>query len=178
MRAELARIPGGEEKGEILYTITGQWSGRLTITECATDTIVEDFDVGHVPLSEIRTLPLAEQSPWESRRAWRGVVEGIYEGDMDRVHVEKRKIEEAQRQMRKAEELIGAEWSAVFFRSAQDSPGFSLLARAIPDPAARELAPDRTTGVWEFVGTAAAESLICEGVYHRGLEPTGQVLVD
>ncbi|KAI0455824.1 Oxysterol-binding protein [Xylaria acuta] len=178
VRAELARIPPreGEEgngKGEVLYEVTGQWSGRLTITEVATGAVVDAFDVDDVPLNEIRTLPTEKQSPWESRRAWRGVVEGIRAGDLERVRVEKKTIEEAQRQIRKAEKQTGAEWPAIFFRPTAESPEFELLARDIPDPAARELAQDRTAGVWEFVGPGAAEALISEGVYHRALEPTG-----
>ncbi|KAI3339607.1 hypothetical protein F4824DRAFT_498303 [Ustulina deusta] len=80
VRAELARSPregDGEEKGEILYNVTGQWSGRLTITECATGAVLEAFDVDDIPLIEIRTRPPEGQSPWESRRAWRDVVERI-----------------------------------------------------------------------------------------------------
>ncbi|KAI0545881.1 Oxysterol-binding protein [Xylaria curta] len=177
VRAELARVPrDGEGRVEILYEVTGQWSGRLNITECATGSVLEDFDVDDVPMSEIQTRPLEEQSPWESRRAWRGVIEGIRAGDMDRVHVEKKRIEEAQRQIRKVEKLIGIEWPTVFFRPVAESPEFSLLAQAIPDPTARELARDRTAGVWQFVGPGAAEELISEGVYHRSLEPTGQIL--
>ncbi|KAI0468939.1 Oxysterol-binding protein [Xylaria cf. heliscus] len=179
VRAELVRLPrdGENENGEgkMLYEITGQWSGRLTVTECATGAVLEEFDVDDVPRSEIRTLPIEEQSPWESRRAWRGVVEGIRKGDMGRVHAEKKKIEEAQRRMRKAEELVGAEWPAVFFRRVSESPEFERLARAIPDPGARELACDKTAGVWEFVGPDAAEALISEGVYHRDLEPTSPI---
>ncbi|KAI0475768.1 Oxysterol-binding protein [Xylariaceae sp. FL0804] len=54
---------------------------------------------------------------------------------------------------------------------------FDVLARAIPDPAAVREARgggDRTAGAWAFVGAGVAERILDEGVFHRGLEPTGQ----
>ncbi|KAI0403109.1 Oxysterol-binding protein [Xylaria palmicola] len=174
VRATLARArDGGAGVGERLFEVTGQWSGRLTVRACDTGAVVEEFDVDDVAAGEMALRPLAEQSPWESRRAWRGVAEGIRAGDMECVRVEKGEIEEAQRQMRRAEARAGAEWPAAFFRAAAECPEFELLARAIPDPAAREIALDKTAGAWEFVGSGAAEALISEGVYHQGLEPTG-----
>ncbi|KAI0204062.1 Oxysterol-binding protein [Astrocystis sublimbata] len=178
VRAELARIPregDGQGKAEVLYEITGQWTGRLTITDCVTGKVVEDFHVDDIPLSKIKTLPAEEQSPWESRRAWRGVVKGIRSGNLEHIAAEKKEIEDAQRQIRQAEEQAGVHWPSVFFRHVSQSPEFDLLARAIPDPAARDIAQDMTEGVWAFVGVDAAEELISEGVYHRSLEPTGQL---
>ncbi|KAI1122220.1 Oxysterol-binding protein [Nemania abortiva] len=177
VRAEVRCVRKGEEghgDGKKVFEVTGQWDGRLTTWECVTGTVVETFHVDEIPARELRVEPVEAQSPWESRRAWAGVYEGIRAGDMSRVRAEKNKIEEAQRQIREAERRANAEWPAVFFRRAKESPEFAILSRAIPDPEARELAPDRTAGVWEFVGFDAAEALIEEGIYHRALEPTGQ----
>ncbi|KAI1272677.1 Oxysterol-binding protein [Xylaria sp. FL0933] len=171
VRAELESV--GEPRRK-LFEITGQWSGRLVIRDCVADAVIEEFDVADVPTSELCVRPVEEQSPWESRRAWAAVSEGIRAGDMQRVCAEKSEIEEAQRDIRRAEKLAGVEWSTVFFRKNAESREFELLAQAIPDPEARRLECDRTAGVWEFVGADAAEALISEGVYHRDLEPTGQ----
>ncbi|KAI0803838.1 Oxysterol-binding protein [Xylaria sp. FL0064] len=171
VRAELESVKEPRRK---LFEITGQWSGRLVIRDCVSDTVVEEFDVADVPTSEVRVRPVEEQSPWESRRAWAAVSDGIRAGDMQRVCAKKSEIEEAQRDIRRAEKLAGVERSSVFFCKNGESREFELLAQAIPDPEARRLECDRTAGVWEFVGAEAAEALISEGVYHRDLEPTGQ----
>ncbi|KAI0509615.1 Oxysterol-binding protein [Xylaria bambusicola] len=178
VRAELISVreeEGREEKGRKLFEVTGQWSGRLVIRDCVADMVLEEFDVADIPTSEARVKPLEEQSPWESRRAWAGVAEGIRAGDMKRVCAEKAEIEEAQRDIRRAEEMTDAKWSSVFFRAMNDSREFEVLAGAIPNAEARRLLQDRTAGVWEFVGADTAEAFISEGVYHRSLEPTGQI---
>ncbi|KAI0425889.1 hypothetical protein F5Y09DRAFT_346262 [Xylaria sp. FL1042] len=152
VRAELESV--GQSRRE-LFEITGQWSGRLVIRDCVTDTVVEEIDLADVPATEVR---------------------GIHAGDMQRVYAEKTVIEEAQRDIRRAEKLAGVEWRpTVFFRQTRESREFELLARAIPDPDARRLECVRTAGVWEFVGAEAAEALISESVYHHDLEPTGQI---
>ncbi|KAI1427141.1 Oxysterol-binding protein [Xylaria sp. FL1777] len=173
VRAELTTVRHPHRK---LFEITGQWSGRLVIRDCATDTVIDDFHVANMPTNEIHVRPRDRQSPWESRRAWAGVGDGIRAGDMQRVCAEKKEIEEAQRDMRRAQEIVHAEWPTVFFCEKAESPEFEVLARAIPDTEARKLERDRTAGVWEFVGADAAEALISEGVYHQSLEPTGQIL--
>ncbi|KAI1366648.1 Oxysterol-binding protein [Xylaria arbuscula] len=169
---------GGKGGRRKLFEVTGQWSGRLVFRDCVKDEVIEEFDVADVPASEVRVKPIEEQSPWESRRAWAGVAEGIRAGDMRRVCAEKAEIEEAQRDIRRAEEMAGDEcrWSTVFFREMQESREFEVLASVIPDPEARRLLKDKTAGVWEFVGPEVAERLISRGVYHRSLEPRGQVM--
>jgi hypothetical protein len=174
VRAEVVNLrEDGEKK---VFEVEGQWSGRLTIRDGESGDLLEEFDVDDVPLTDVSVRPLEKQSPWESRRAWKSVIQGILKGDMNTVMSEKSKIEEAQRQMRKAEEQTGTEWSTVFFRREETSAEFELLAKAIPDDRVRDLGISRTAGVWKFIGFGAAEKLIDEGVYHRDLEPTGQII--
>ncbi|KAI1307480.1 Oxysterol-binding protein [Xylaria venustula] len=175
VRAELVNV---REQGRRLFEVTGQWSGRLVIRDCATGDVVEDFDVADVPTAELRVRPIEEQSPWESRRAWAGVAEGIRAGDMQRVYAAKTELEEAQREIRRAQEMTGVEWPTMFFCRTGENPEFEVLARAIPDPEAKELKAERTGGVWEFVGAKTSEALIAEGVYHESLEPTRQIVLD
>ncbi|KAI0967817.1 hypothetical protein F4678DRAFT_482842 [Xylaria arbuscula] len=144
VRAELVSV---RDEGRKLFEVTGQWSGRLIVRDCATGDVVEDFDVADVPTCELRVRPFEEQSPWESRRAWAGVAEGIRAGDMQRVYAAKTEIEEAQREIRRAEEMTGAEWPTMFFRRTEENAEFEVLARAIPDPEARELQLDRTAAL-------------------------------
>ncbi|OTB02845.1 hypothetical protein M426DRAFT_322270 [Hypoxylon sp. CI-4A] len=174
VHAEVSNI---RDDGKTIFKISGQWNGRLVVTDGISGNELEDFDVNDVPLTELSIKPLEDQSPWESRRAWAKVVEGINDGNMHTVGDEKNAIEKAQREMRAAEERSGIEWPRVFFRSDNDSQEFALLAKVIPDEAVRKLDQGRTAGVWKFIEIGPAEALLSDGVYHKALEPTGQVVV-
>ncbi|KAI3321558.1 Oxysterol-binding protein [Xylariaceae sp. AK1471] len=173
VRAELTNV---REGGKKVFEVTGQWNGRLTVRDGVDGSVIEEFDVDDVPLSKVKVQPVEKQSPWESRRAWAKVMEGIRKGNMNMVISEKNKIEEAQRQMRQVEKRLGSQWPTMFFRKETDSREFALLAKAIPDHKVRELWQNRTAGVWKFVGIEPAEASISEGVYHRNLEPIGQII--
>lgn len=169
--AELSNIRDG---GNVIYGVDGQWNGNLIIKDSSTGTKIEEFDVDDVPYTELKVKPIAEQSPWESRRAWGPVLKGLEAGDLQMINDEKSQIEEAQREMRAAEEQAGVEWHRVFFQNSDTNEEFDILARAIPDLEAKSLRKARTAGVWKFVGVAAAERILESGVYHTALEPTGQ----
>ncbi|KAI1398828.1 Oxysterol-binding protein [Hypoxylon fuscum] len=173
VHAEVSNIRDG---GKVLFEVDGQWNGLLTIVNGLNGKEIESFDVDDEPVAEIRTNRVDEQNPWESRRAWRKVVEGITIGDMHVVGDEKKKIEDAQREMRATEEKAGIEWPRLFFHNLDDdSQEFTLLAKTITDEAVRDLNPEQTAGVWKFIGVGAAEALLSDGVYHTSLEPTGQI---
>jgi oxysterol-binding protein-related protein 9/10/11 len=163
-----------KEGGKDVYEITGQWTGNVTVRNVVDGTVVDEFHVDDIPSSEVRVRPIEKQSPWESRRAWAKVAEGIRRGDMSAVVSEKIKIEEAQRQIREAKQRIGGEWPTVFFQRVKESCEFAHLARGLPHPHLRELDVKRTAGAWQFIGFQAAEDLIKKGAYHHALEPTGQ----
>ncbi|KAI1080553.1 hypothetical protein F5B20DRAFT_539724 [Whalleya microplaca] len=172
VHAEVSNIRDG---GKIIFEVHGQWNGRLRIKDAVHGRMIERLDVDEEPLTELKVKPLEEQSPWESRRAWAKVIEGIQKGDMHLTSDEKNKIEDAQRELRSAEEQAGIEWPRAFFRKHDSSEEFALLASVIPDKGVINLDQERTAGVWQFVGIGPAEALLHEGVYHRSLEPTGQV---
>ena len=66
---------------------------------------------------------------------------------MDTVGVEKSKIENAQRELRKKEQAEGREWQRRFFkRVSLPCPTFEKLAR----PIAEKIESDKTGGVWRF----------------------------
>jgi hypothetical protein len=169
--AELSNL---REGGKVLYEATGQWNGKLSIKDRVRGTQSETVDVDAVPYAELKVKPIEEQSPWESRRAWKGVLKGIENGDMQIINDVKGCIEDAQREMRAAEESAGVDWPRVFFRKTNSHEEFDVLARAIPDPEAKKLRQDRTAGVWRFIGISPAEAILRSGMYHSALEPTGQ----
>ncbi|KXJ93739.1 hypothetical protein Micbo1qcDRAFT_104029, partial [Microdochium bolleyi] len=106
-----------EDKTKPAYEISGQWTGRMTIKDGRTGKVVEEFDVDDMPLSQAQVAPLEKQSPWESRRAWHDVIEGIRLGNMERIARRKEAIETAQRKMREAERSAGIEWPRMFFHN-------------------------------------------------------------
>ncbi|KAI0119811.1 Oxysterol-binding protein [Daldinia grandis] len=172
VHAEISSVRDG---GRAIFEVTGQWNDRLTIIDSTSGKQIDDFHVDDVSLTELQTKPLEEQSSWESRKAWAKVVEGISAGSMHVVSDEKSRIEDAQREMRAAEESVGVEWPRLFFQNSDDSnQEFALLAKIIPDQTARSLHQDRTAGVWKFIGVGAAEALLSDGIFHRSLAPTGQ----
>ncbi|KAI0173673.1 Oxysterol-binding protein [Hypoxylon sp. FL1284] len=172
VHAEVSDIRDGNKT---LFEVDGQWNGRLTITDSLQGKKIDEFNVDNVPLSTLTLKPLGEQSPWESRRAWGNVIEGINAGEMHMVADEKNAIEDAQREMRAAEEMAGVEWPRLFFHNSDDdNQEFTLLAQTIPDETLRNLNLERTAGTWKFIGVGPAEALLSDGTYHRSLNPTGQ----
>ena len=151
-----AEVYRASDKKELLYRITGQWTGQMRI-EDAKGNAVEEFDVDDIPLATLNVPPLSEQTPWESRRAWSRVVEGVNEGDVEKVNEFKNAIEEAQRERRAKEERDGTEWTGLFFtRKSEEDAKVRQLANSIPD--AEILDSARTNGVWHFVGVKDAEN--------------------
>lgn len=70
--------------------------------------------------------------------------------------VEKSKLEEAQRAMRKAEPDYGALWEPLFFTSTKDEyPEFKTLASVT----GWKLQADRTKGVWRYDEKKAKQAI-------------------
>lgn len=144
-----------------LYSIHGHWDGAFAIHDAATDTLLETWDPATAgPPAPLQIPNLDAQNPWESRRAWAGVLAAVREGNMSATVAEKSKIENAQRAMRKAEAAKGHVWEPHFFSSsAQRSGGeagkigsdghptdpiFENLAAAVN----WQLRPEKTAGIW------------------------------
>ncbi|KAJ1336062.1 oxysterol-binding protein-related protein 9/10/11 [Microdochium nivale] len=119
VREDDGQSAGAGNKQKPIYEVSGQWTGRMTVKDGRTGKVVEEFDVDDIPLSEAQLPPRERQSPWESRRAWHDVIEGIRLGNMERIARRKDAIETAQRQMREAERSAGIEWPRMFFQNKQ-----------------------------------------------------------
>lgn len=158
----------GDEKHPI-YEVTGQWNGSLTFHDCIAKKDLETVEIETLDTTYISTAPISKQDPWESRRAWNGVIEGITKQDMKKTSTEKSRIEEAQRDLRRIEKENGVLWPRLFFeREGTDHVAIELL-----DTIGETLHVDRTNGVWKFIGPGAAAKI--QKPFHAGLEPTGQV---
>lgn len=136
--------PTGKEK-DIIYTASGQWTKTFEITQ-GKHTILETYDAEASKTTPLTIAPIPQQDPMESRRAWQRVAEGIAVGDMDLTGVEKTKIEESQRALRKQEAAEGRTWERRYFTMVQSDPVLNQLGPIIG------LLPeaDKTGGIWRF----------------------------
>lgn len=160
---------------ESLYCISGQWNSTLNLYN-GKGTLVESFNVDDIPLTDFVVEPMESQSPWESRRAWGQVFEGITEGNIEKVNNHKNAIEESQREKRATEAQKGIEWNRLFFWRTQQDEEANLLLNAIPNQEGNSFDPARTDGVWKFVGIEEAEKLISQlSTDHEPLKATYEV---
>jgi len=117
-------------KRKPIYEISGQWTGKMTIKDGRTGKTIEEFNVDDIPLSEAQVAPLEKQSPWESRRAWAEVIDGIRTGNMEAIARRKEQIERAQRRMREVEKETGQDWPRMFFHNKQQATTSAAVAAA------------------------------------------------
>lgn len=144
---------------EPLYYFTGHWDGNIVLKD-SKDNVVEEFDVEDNDTEEIHVKPLEAQIPWESRRAWHKVFDGIREGDIEKVNTHKTRLEESQRAMRKNEKSQGVDWKCSFFSSYDEDPATAQLLNAVSDNNSDLFDSEKTAGVWKFIGVSEAEELI------------------
>lgn len=147
--------PVGKEK-DPLYTIDGQWTDTFTIRDSTKKVAVEleTYNAKTSKTTELIVAPLDQQDPYESNRAWQHVAAAISKGDMDTVGVEKGKIENAQRELRRKEQREGREWERRFFKRMPGCPTFEKLAK----PVGERIEIEKTGGVWRFDSEKAGES--------------------
>ncbi|KAI8990350.1 hypothetical protein BDB01DRAFT_848422 [Pilobolus umbonatus] len=141
---------------EILYEISGQWSNKLFIKkytgkssngllsirststkDCQPDLMVNVNNFTIQPL-----IVLDEQEEKESRRLWSKVTERMKANKLDEAAVEKTKLEDSERELRKEREINNIEWHPRFFEGRGDSyvfKGLKKLNYDNPDEALRTL---------------------------------------
>ena len=169
-----ALYPAGKEK-DVLYSVEGQWTDSFVIKEGASagkklshSNTVDTFVHKQTPTTPLIVAPLDQQDLYEAKRAWNPVAQAIAKGDMDTTSIEKSKIENAQRELRKKEAAEGREWERRFFTRvlpggnvlpgggsgggsspAAGAPGdkvFETLAK----PIGQSIEAEKTGGVWRF----------------------------
>jgi hypothetical protein len=84
-------------------SLSGKWSGQsfYTVNDSAKKLL---FDADTEPMAERRTVPMKEQKENESHRIWGKVTEALKEKNYQLANIEKSKIEEWQRRVRKERE--------------------------------------------------------------------------
>lgn len=152
---------------DVLFRVDGQWNGTMRVFAGSSDSPRESLDVDKLALAPLNPAPIEEQDPWETRRAWGSVFKAVAAGDVKGVAEHKGAIEEAQREMRRAEEREGRVWERRFFKQVDQDETARELAKAV----GQDLETERTVGIWRFVGVEEAAGI--RSPYHPGLEPTG-----
>ncbi|KAF8539301.1 hypothetical protein BDD12DRAFT_104917 [Trichophaea hybrida] len=144
-----------EGSKEVLYTIDGQWTDKFVIKEGKTKNELCTYDAKTTKTTPLYVAPIEEQDPLESRRAWQKVQEAIIRGDMETTGIEKSKIENEQREMRKQEKEENREWERRYFSQVEEDPVFTKLA-ALRDITSEA---DKTGGIWVFDEAKYAQAL-------------------
>lgn len=146
-----ASAENGAGQHDPIYTVAGHWNDSFTIWKGHQQ--VQEAEREHIVLKDLPTVPLKlvepnleAQDPWESRRAWRGVIEALEKGDMMAAAKAKLTIEQGQRAMRKDEERQGKKWEPLFFKPHDDDPLAERLYKSI----LKDLKPDATVAIWKF----------------------------
>ncbi|PVH87295.1 Oxysterol-binding protein [Cadophora sp. DSE1049] len=136
--------PTGKEK-DVIYTATGQWTKTFEITE-GKKQVVDTYNAEASPTTPLTIAAIEAQDPMESRRAWQKVAAGIAVGDMDATGVEKTKIEESQRELRRQEAAEGRQWERRYFKKLETD---TVLEKLGPQIGVLPEA-DKTGGIWRF----------------------------
>lgn len=156
------------KRKDALYSVSGSWTGTMTFTD-AGGKEVDRHDVSSASGAEFQTAPLDRQDPWESRKAWDGVISAIHKGDMRGVADAKDKLETAQREMRKREETSEGKWRAVFFRKEEGDARAEKLLGAI----GQGLESGQTVGCWRFEEGMKGKGVSGGGGLREGITPFG-----
>ena len=160
-----ARVYEDVHRTNLLYKVSGNWNDKFTIYDVVEDKEIETYDSANQASTRIHVEDIEDQDPWESRRAWRGVIESLNRGDMSGTSREKAKVEQGQRNMRKEEERKGKKWRPAFYRQHSGDPVFEKLAALV----GAKLEAEKTMGVWKLDGDAVKN---LKKPYHAGIVPT------
>lgn len=154
-----------------LYFVSGQWSDTFTIWDSRTGQVIETYDTNvevNIP-AELRLADLKDQDPWESRKAWKGVISALKSGNFGETVDEKMKIEKAQREMRILEARKDQVWQPLLFGPLQGE--YELFSR-LGSATGWELQREKTKGVWK-VDAEKARTLQSRRPFRGDLTPVG-----
>lgn len=155
-----------KKRKDALFTAEGSWSESFTLKD-GSGKVIDTYDVGSAQATDFNTVPLEQQDPWESRRAWAGVIESIHTGNMQGVADNKSSLENAQRELRKRPNTSEDKWQAVFFRKESSNPVAEKLLAVVGE----SFDPQSTCGAWRFDMESASKR---ERPWRGRLTPYGE----
>ena len=114
-----------DKSGNVLYELSGFWSGEMFIKDVSTGMKTLLFDATHAKHSVPLARPIPEQSERESQRLWESTVKAVHVADHKVATEEKAKIEDRQREEAKKRDEEAIEWRPKLFRRVNAGPGGS-----------------------------------------------------
>ncbi|KAL1851100.1 hypothetical protein Daus18300_012647 [Diaporthe australafricana] len=167
--ATMYRTDDVEKKA--LYVISGSWSDKFTIYKGNNNDVIEVWDHSKMKetTAEACCEPIDKQDPWETRKAWQGVLEALKSGELGTAVDEKSKLENSQRLMRSEEKKKGLEWEPLLFSQLQG--GYEIFDR-LASATKWELEADKTKGVWKVNSEKVRE---LKHPFRPGISPFGHV---
>ncbi|KAH9835951.1 KES1 protein [Teratosphaeria destructans] len=153
------------ERRSAVFMAEGSWSESFTITDSSGQTR-DTYNVASASASTFRVPEIGQQDPWESRKAWSGVINGIRQGNMQDVATNKSKLENAQRGLRKLPETSEEQWRPLFFRKENQN----VVAERLLAIVGKSSSAADTRGAWKFDHGKAAS---LERPWRNELTPYG-----
>ncbi|KIW19266.1 hypothetical protein PV08_03560 [Exophiala spinifera] len=114
-----------DKTGEVLFELSGLWSGEMYIKDVKSGQKRLLFDATHAKHAPPKTRPIEEQGERESQRLWLSTVKAVHAVDHETATTEKAKIEDRQREEAKRREEMGVDWHPKLFRRVHAGPGGS-----------------------------------------------------
>ncbi|KAK4503389.1 hypothetical protein PRZ48_004304 [Zasmidium cellare] len=136
-----------------IFTAEGSWSESFEVKNESGE-VIDTYDVTSAESTGFHVAPVEKQDPWESRKAWDGVIKSIQSGHMQGVADNKNKLENAQRALRKEPGTSEESWRPLFFKDETRHPVAEKLLKEVGET----LDSESTCGVWRF-DRGAAERL-------------------
>ncbi|CAO3630494.1 unnamed protein product [Cunninghamella echinulata] len=112
-------------EGKEYYDISGRWSHQTFYTKSGDTKKELLFDAEGEPMAERVTVPIEEQSEIESHRLWGKVTEALKIKDFQTANIEKTKIEDWQRGVRKERAEKNEVWTPSLFVFHKDDEASS-----------------------------------------------------
>ena len=131
----------------VLYSVQGSWANELTVKDVPRDTVLETIRFSRTDQVPIITLPVAEQDPWETHRAWEDTADAIIAGDASKAGAAKSRIENGQRRIRIKEREEGRVWKSRFFKTTSSS---GLLAELVKRGSISLEGNNNNGRIWRF----------------------------
>ncbi|MCJ1413418.1 hypothetical protein MMC19_007523 [Ptychographa xylographoides] len=112
-----------DKTGEILFELSGMWSGEMWIKNMKTGKKEVLFDATHAKHSPPLARPLDEQNDRESQKLWYKTCVALKEQNHEAATDEKTRIEDMQREEAAQRKEKGIEFRPKLFRPVRGGPG-------------------------------------------------------
>lgn len=112
-----------EKSGEILYELSGMWTGEMHIKDVVTGHKELLFNAAAAKHTPPKVRPMEEQTERESQKLWHSTVLAVNARDHEKATDEKTKIEDRQREEAAKRAAEGLDWRPRLFRRVKAGPG-------------------------------------------------------